>query len=65
MLFYLAPVAVLYVGGGVYFGGGSLVRIGDGGVDRELGVARTVRWSCPLRLVCDAVGIMYVRNGGR
>lgn len=37
MIYYRAPVAVLYVGGGVYLGGGSgnAAGVGDGDRERE------------------------------
>ena len=42
---YLAPVAVLYVGGGVYFGGGSanVTGLGDGERERDLADRRLSR----------------------
>lgn len=72
---YRAPVAVLYVGGGVYLGGGSgnVAGVGDGDRERERDDRPDLRLSlrCWLRDVLDAVreadwlGMRYVLKSGR
>ena len=72
---YRAPVAVLYVGGGVYLGGGSgnVAGLGDGERERERDERPDLLRSllCWLRDDLDAVreddwfGMRYVRKFGR
>lgn len=57
----LAPVAVLYVGGGVYFGGGSgkVVGAGDGDLERDRERADRLR-SRPCWLGLDDLDVVLL-----